>query len=123
MKSLNGLIEDTQRMLSCAEGNGKGMFSIEVPGALWAQFQLLLELARLRERGADIGNFLYHDREISERAWKKNLLSSRCRWLKSAMNVSLPKAMYRKTLLSSECRELKSTMNVRVPKARFREAV
>lgn len=34
--------------------NGKDMFSIKVPDILLPQFQLLMELVRLRKRGEDV---------------------------------------------------------------------
>lgn len=53
-KTSDRLIDEMHRMLS--SGNGKGMSSIEVPEALLPQFQLLMDLARLRKRGVPVGS-------------------------------------------------------------------
>lgn len=67
MKSLNGLIEDRQRMLSCVlRATVKACFPLKHLELYWPDFHCC-SLAQVREKGADIGDFLYHDHEISER--------------------------------------------------------
>lgn len=55
---MNDVIEDMKRMLSCYEGKGRGMFSIQVLEAFLPQFPLLLELARLRKIVYDVDELM-----------------------------------------------------------------
>lgn len=80
-----------------SSGNQQGMYSIHVSQALLPQFQLLMELASLRKRGANIGSCSHHGRESLERkGTEEDLAEPRVQGAEECNEVKLLRAMVSK---------------------------